>query len=441
MHRKKLMQACLTGALVVSMGVSNAPVVMAASNDQTVGVEKAADTEDSQESTGENTETSDQETQDTATEGTDQTTTTESTTQEETETTTEKTDQGSTESATETATETADESTEDTDTDAGDKTVEESTEETETTAEATTPETAKKTETTQAAQVPANGQTETQTQKEAEKTVTMNIQFVAGDKVVAGGDYTVPAGVQNYSVLQQYVPAGYEITTTGDFMAAEGEKLTVSIKEISTDVTMNIQFVAGDEVVAGGDYTVPSGVQNYSVLEQYVPEGYKMTASGDFYAEAGGNLVVNIEKITSDVTMNIQFKDGDEVIAGGDYTVPAGVQNYSVLEQYVPEGYQMTTSGDFYAEEGGNLVVNIEKTSTDVTMNIQFKAGDEVIAGGDYTVPAGVQNYSVLEQYVPEGYQMTTSGDFYAEDGGKLVVNIRSEERRVGKESRSRWSP
>ena len=31
MHRKRLMQACLTGALVVSMGVSNAPVAMAAS--------------------------------------------------------------------------------------------------------------------------------------------------------------------------------------------------------------------------------------------------------------------------------------------------------------------------------------------------------------------------------------------------------------------------
>ena len=50
--------------------------------------------------------------------------------------------------------------------------------------------------------------------------------------------------------------------------------------------------------------------------------------------------------------MNIQFKDGDEVVAGGDYTVPAGVQNYTVLQQYVPEGYEMTVSGDFMAEEG-----------------------------------------------------------------------------------------
>ena len=34
--------------------------------------------------------------------------------------------------------------------------------------------------------------------------------------------------------------------------------------------------------------------------------------------------------------MNVQFMDGDVVVAGGDYFVPAGVQNYSVLEKYVP---------------------------------------------------------------------------------------------------------
>ncbi|WP_204899347.1 hypothetical protein, partial [Pseudoflavonifractor capillosus] len=190
---------------------------------------------------------------------------------------------------------------------------------------------------------------------------------------------------------------------------------------------MNIQFKYGDEVIAGGDYFVPAGVQNYSVLEQYVPTGYRMTVSGDFMAEKNGKLEIGVEKVMADtdVIMNIAFKTADGTfVAGGDYFVPAGVQNYSVLEQYVPEGYEMTVSSDFMAEDGGKLVVNIEKISTDVIMNIQFKYGDEVVAGGDYFVPAGVQNYSVLEQYVPEGYEMTVSGDFMAEDGGKLVVNI-----------------
>ena len=46
------------------------------------------------------------------------------------------------------------------------------------------------------------------------------------------------------------------------------------------------------------------------------------------------------------------------------------------------------------------------QTNETVTVNIQFKCGEEVVKGGDFTVPAGVQNYSVLEQYVPEGYKI-----------------------------------
>ena len=256
----------------------------------------------------------------------------------------------------------------------------------------------------------------------------MNIQFKDGDEVVAGGDYTVPAGVQNYAVLEQYVPEGYKMTVSGDFWAEEGGKLTVNVEKIVKTVIMNIAFKDGDEVIAGGDYFLPECVQNYSILEQYLPEGYKMTVSGDFMVKEGDHLDVSIEKISTDVKMNIQFKDGDQVIAGGDYFVPAGVQNYSVLKElgYVPEGYEMTVSGDFMAEEDAHLEVNIQKVSesSEIIMNIQFKDGDEVVGGGDYFVPAGVQNYSVLEKYVPVGYRMTVSGDFMAEEGAHLDVNV-----------------
>ena len=262
----------------------------------------------------------------------------------------------------------------------------------------------------------------------APETVTMNIQFKCGDEVIKGGDFTVPAGVQNYSVLAQYVPEGYKMTVSGDFYAEEGGKLTVNVEKIVKTVIMNIAFKDGDEVIAGGDYFLPEGVQNYSILEQYLPEGYKMTVSGDFMVKEGDHLDVSIEKISTDVKMNIQFKDGDQVIAGGDYFVPAGVQNYSVLKElgYVPEGYEMTVSGDFMAEEGAHLEVNIKKVSesSEIIMNIQFKDGDEVVGGGDYFVPAGVQNYSVLEKYVPVGYRMTVSGDFMAEEGAHLDVNV-----------------
>ena len=107
-----------------------------------------------------------------------------------------------------------------------------------------------------------------------------------------------------------------------------------------------------------------------------MPEGYEMTVSGDFFAEDGAHLDVNVQKIKKDIIMNIQFKDGNEVVAGGDYFVPEGVQNYSVLEQYVPEGYEMTVSGDFFAVEGSHLDVSVQKIQREIIMNISFKDGD-----------------------------------------------------------------
>ena len=269
----------------------------------------------------------------------------------------------------------------------------------------------------------------TATSEQEQKEIIMNIQFICDDEVVKGGDFFVPAGVQNYSVLKEYVPEGYQMTASGDFMAEADATLAINVEKIAPEaVIMNIQFKCGDEVIAGGDYFVPAGVQNYSVLEQYVPTGYRMTVSGDFMAEQNGKLEIGVEKVMADtdVIMNIAFKTADGTfVAGGDYFVPAGVQNYSVLKQYVPEGYEMTVSGDFMAEDGGKLVVNIEKISTDVIMNIRFVTVDgEFVAGGDYFVPAGVQNYFVLKQYVPEGYEMTVSGDFTVTAGGQEDITV-----------------
>ena len=269
----------------------------------------------------------------------------------------------------------------------------------------------------------------TATSEQEQKEIIMNIQFICDDEVVKGGDFFVPAGVQNYSVLKEYVPEGYQMTASGDFMAEADATLAINVEKIAPEaVIMNIQFKCGDEVIAGGDYFVPAGVQNYSVLEQYVPTGYRMTVSGDFMAEQNGKLEIGVEKVMADtdVIMNIAFKTADGTfVAGGDYFVPAGVQNYSVLKQYVPEGYEMTVSGDFMAEDGGKLVVNIEKISTDVIMNIRFVTVDgEFVAGGDYFVPAGVQNYFVLKLYVPEGYEMTVSGDFTVTAGGQEDITV-----------------
>lgn len=242
-------------------------------------------------------------------------------------------------------------------------------------------------------------------------TVTMNIQFKNGDEVVAGGDYTVPAGVQNYSVLEQYVPAGYQMTASGDFMAEAGGKLVVNIEKISTDVIMNVVFVYNDESVGGGDYFLPEGVQNYSILNQYVPEGYKLAVSGDFMVTAGASENVRVEPLNDEIIVNIQFEDRyGNVIAGGDYFVPAGIQNRTVLDEYVPNGYVQAVTGDIEFVAGQHYDIVLDEGTSIV--NIQFIDRDgNVIAGGDYFVPTGIHNRTVLDQYVPEGYRQCVTGD------------------------------
>ena len=130
---------------------------------------------------------------------------------------------------------------------------------------------------------------------------------------------------------------------------AEGNGQTIAVDYWDQETQSIVGH--GTAVAEDGAYNL-----NTSTLTN-IPEGYELATLGDVNSGYGALVELRKTETASDVIMNIQFKDGDEVVAGGDYTVPAGVQNYSVLEKYVPEGYKMTVSGEFFAEEGGHLVV------------------------------------------------------------------------------------
>ena len=246
---------------------------------------------------------------------------------------------------------------------------------------------------------------------ETQKDVIMKVQFVdETGTVVGGGDYFLPEGVQNYSVLSQYVPVGYQMTTTGDSMVEEGGSIQVNVEKIQKDVILNVQFVdENGTVVAGGDYFVPEGINNYSILEQYLPAGYEMTVSGDFNT-ANGPLTVSVKKIVTSKTINVVFFDeAGNNLGGGDYIVDPdgdGVANYSELS--LPEGYKLKETGDFFVEDGGKYTVVLDKIVDGTVVNVVFV--DEVgnnLGGGDYRVDLdndGVANYSELT--LPAGYEL-----------------------------------
>lgn len=195
--------------------------------------------------------------------------------------------------------------------------------------------------------------------------VVMNILFKDGETTVRGGDFRVPAGVQKYAVLKEFVPQGYILTQSGDFTAAAGAKLTAAVRKYPAEVSVNVRFMDGDKVVSSGKYTLTEGVQKYAALEPLLPAGYKLDKAGDFMVTADMQLDLPVRKISTDVRMNLRFVDGKNTVAGGDYFVAEGVRSYADLARHLPKGYAMDVAGKFMAKDGAALEIPVHKLATD----------------------------------------------------------------------------
>ena len=227
------------------------------------------------------------------------------------------------------------------------------------------------------------------------------------------------------------IPEGYELATLGDVNIGYGALVELRKTETASDVIMNIQFKDGDEVVAGGDYTVPAGVQNYSVLEKYVPEGYKMTVSGDFMAEEGGHLVVSIERIsteaadTKDVAITYYIPEEGRYVAGEAVTVAADANNVNTTTLAdIPEGYEVVWTGD--VQVTGHVVVEVRPASTKtVGLNYWDIVNNKQVAEGSVTVDADATNVNTSTfTDIPEGYELVWTGDLQINDGW-IFVEVR----------------
>lgn len=155
------------------------------------------------------------------------------------------------------------------------------------------------------------------------------------------------------------------------------------------------QFVdSAGTVVAGGDYFVDAdGDGIFNVSELPVPEGYKAETVGDFFTKdyADTALQVTVDKIAKASIINVQFMDGNKVVAGGDYFVDAdGIFNLSELP--VPEGYELSLAGDQFVKP--NKEDDKKEDKKDEKKNSP-KTGDETNAAAA-ALPAGVSLAAIL---------------------------------------------
>ena len=142
-----------------------------------------------------------------------------------------------------------------------------------------------------------------------------------------------------------------------------------------------------------------------------MPEGYKMMESGDFTVTAGGQEDITVEKISEDVIMNIRFVTVDgEFVAGGDYFLPEGIQNFEILEQYLPEGFKLMEFGDFFVTDGGKEDVTVEEIKSTIPVNVRYwDTVNNTQVGESFTITVDADATSVNTSTfkdIPAGYEL-----------------------------------
>lgn len=266
-----------------------------------------------------------------------------------------------------------------------------------------------------------------------EKQIPLQVEFVLADSTVVGtSNVNLTVGAHKFSELS--LPQGYELVRDDTFTVANSADIfqvtvraTAAEEEVTTAIA-NVQFVDADgNAVGGGYYTLPAGVQNISILSQYVPEGYTLAEAGDFYVAPDGFYQAKVKKEEAQtVITNVQFVDAaGNAVGGGYYTLPAGVQNLSVLNQYVPEGYKLAEAGDFYVAPDGFYQAKVVKAGSSI-IHVTFKStGGKALGGGDYFVDEdgdGIANYSELQ--LPEGYELIQTGDFFVDANNPYTITL-----------------
>ena len=266
-----------------------------------------------------------------------------------------------------------------------------------------------------------------------EKQIPLQVEFVLADSTVVGtSNVNLTVGAHKFSELS--LPQGYELVRDDTFTVANSADIfqvtvraTAAEEEVTTAIA-NVQFVDADgNAVGGGYYTLPAGVQNISILSQYVPEGYTLAEAGDFYVAPDGFYQAKVKKEEAQtVITNVQFVDvAGNAVGGGYYTLPAGVQNLSVLNQYVPEGYKLAEAGDFYVAPDGFYQAKVVKAGSSI-IHVTFKStGGKALGGGDYFVDEdgdGIANYSELQ--LPEGFELIQTGDFFVDANNPYTITL-----------------
>ena len=234
-------------------------------------------------------------------------------------------------------------------------------------------------------------------------------------------------GIYNYKMLDQYLPAGYERKSMGDFHALQGAVIEVRVmQKAPVEEVQNVKINYYDEAAGKQVAEVPVQVSidtscvNMAILTRYLPEGYTLEGSDCIIRD--GYVYVSVAP--AEEVQNVKINYYDEAAKKQVAEVPVQVSidtscvNMAILTRYLPEGY--TIEGTDCIIRDGYVYVSV--APAEEVQNVKINYYDEDAEKQVAEVPVQVSidtscvNMAILTRYMPEGYALVSS-DCIIRDG------------------------
>ena len=234
-------------------------------------------------------------------------------------------------------------------------------------------------------------------------------------------------GIYNYEMLDQYLPAGYERKSMGDFHALQGAVIEVRVmQKAPVEEVQNVKINYYDEAAGKQVKEVPVQVSidtscvNMAILTRYLPEGYTLEGSDCIIRD--GYVYVSVAP--AEEVQNVKINYYDEAAKKQVAEVPVQVSidtscvNMAILTRYLPEGY--TIEGTDCIIRDGYVYVSV--APAEEVQNVKINYYDEDAEKQVAEVPVQVSidtscvNMAILTRYMPEGYALVSS-DCIIRDG------------------------
>ena len=245
-------------------------------------------------------------------------------------------------------------------------------------------------------------------------------------------------GIYNYEMLDQYLPAGYERKSMGDFHALQGAVIEVRVmQKAPVEEVQNVKINYYDEAAGKQVAEVPvqvssnASVVDMAILTRYLPAGY--TLEGSDCEIRGGYVYVSVAP--AEEVQNVKINYYDEAAKKQVAEVPVQVSidtsyvDMAILTRYLPEGYTLEGS-DCIIRDG---YVYVSVAPAEEVQNVKINYYDEAAKKQVAEVPVQVSidtsyvDMAILTRYLPEGYTLEGS-DCIIRDGYVYVSVAPAEE-------------